>query len=161
MAGQTEHIIHFLEPLVQREGYQSLDVWLVSEHGQKIVRVFIDKDSGPITLDDCSVISHAVGDPLDVENIIEGHYNLEISSPGLDRPLRTLDHFLKVLEQTIFVYTKEKIQGRKRYKGQLKAVLQEHKIEDAQGPVLQIFIDNQDFFVPISLIEKAHLVSQF
>ena len=141
-------IFDAIEPLVTSEGYEVVDVEWLTESGRRILRVYIDRENG-VNIDDCSRISATLEDVLDVQDLISSAYNLEVSSPGLERPLRTMAHFEKSLGKKVKVVTKEKIDNRKNYKGLLKA---------AENEVLTIEIDNQDFAVPFDQVQKARLI---
>lgn len=151
MADNKNNIIELIEPIINEESCELVDVHVTHEEGRKIVRVFIDKEGGVI-LEDCSRVSHAIEDVMEVEDVVDGKYHLEVSSPGLNRPLRTVEHYQKVLGQTVQFATKEKIDGRKRYKGILK---------DVSASNVVVEIDNKDFTVPLTEIEKSHLVYEF
>lgn len=146
----VQQVIELTAPIVTEEGCELLDVDLTTENGRRVLRLYIDKKGG-VELGDCSRISHAVEDLLEVEETLSGRFNLEVSSPGLNRPLRLAHHYQEVLGQTINVTTKEKLNGRKRYKGVLQKLIDDQLI---------IEIDNQEFKVPLSEVAKAFLVFQ-
>jgi len=145
---EIQKVIDLTSPVVQEEGCELIDAELIFDLGRKTLRLYIDKPGG-VNLDDCKQVSHAIEDLLEVEDAVSGAYRLEVSSPGLNRPLRTREHFESVLGQKIQVTTKEKIEGRKRYNG----ILTELKKDD-----LIIQIDNLMYTVPMSEIAKARLV---
>ncbi len=151
MTDNIERIIKLIEPIVTEESCELIDVDLTSDFGQRVLRVYIDKDGG-VELGDCTRVSHAIEDLLEVEDAITGAYNLEVSSPGLNRPLRLLSHFQKAVGKIVNVVAKEKLNGRKNYKGILKGV------DDGD---LVITIDNADFSVPLDQVAKARLVYKF
>src|SRR5436305_11035941 len=96
--GRKEEILEKVRqlagPLAAQEGLELVDVELGGGGGRQTLRLFIDKPSG-VSLEDCTAVSRAVSVALDVEDPISGAYDLEVSSPGLDRPLRTAEHFEK------------------------------------------------------------------
>jgi ribosome maturation factor RimP len=94
------------------------------------------------------VVSRVVGDLLDVEDPISGPYHLEVSSPGLDRPLRRWEHFQDHLGMIVFVRTREALEGRKNFKGTLVDARPETIQMDCDGNVHEIALDN---------IERARL----
>lgn len=140
-----------IDPIVAENACELLDVEEVTESGQRILRVYITKDEG-VKLEDCEKVSSSIEDLLEVEEIMSGRYNLEVSSPGLNRPLTKPKHFQDSIGQVVKVQTHEPIDGRKNYKGELKEVIQDKE--------LRIFIDNQDFIVPLDKVRKANLVYQ-
>lgn len=146
-----QRVFDLTEGIVKEEGCELIDVQVVFENGRKILRLFIDKQDGGVRLEDCARVSHSVEDLLEVEEVLRGRYFLEVSSPGMNRPLRLVEHFKRVLGQKIKVVTKEKIDGRKNYKGILK---------ELKPGCLIIEIDNHDFNVPLKTVSKASLVSE-
>lgn len=151
MYRQNQHLIDLFENEVAALGYELLGIELnQSAHGS-ILRVYIDKEGG-IMVEDCVLVSRQLTGLLDVEDPIRGNYDLEVSSPGLDRPLFTIEQFRKVIGETIKLRLYEKYNDRKRFSGILKAVDDEE---------LVINCDNEEYNVPFRLIEHARLVSQF
>ncbi len=151
MNDNINKISTLIAPIIKEEGCELLDVEIVSENGKKIVRLFLEKEGG-VALGDCSKVSHAIEDILAVEGLISGGYSLEVSSPGLNRPLKTKEHFQAVLGEMVCVTTIEKIDGRRKYRGLLKKIEQDDLI---------IHVDNQDFTVPLSMLSKANLEYNF
>jgi len=93
------------EPLLAAEGLELLDVEYVREHGGTILRLTIDKPGGQVGIDECTLASRTVDTALDVGDFIPGTYNLEVSSPGLNRPLRKPEHFERVKGQKVRLKT--------------------------------------------------------
>src|SRR5689334_14323410 len=123
--------------------------------GRQTLRVFIDKPSG-VSLDDCTRISRAVSAALDVEDPIEGAYDLEVSSPGLDRPLRTPEHFRKFAGSKVRIRTFGPVpecENRKTFVGILKSY------EDNGAIVVDV--DGKDFRIPHALVSKANVEPVF
>jgi ribosome maturation factor RimP len=110
-----------IEPVVAGLGYELLGIEYLPAGKHTVIRVFIDQDSG-IRLDDCEKVSHQVSGFLDVEEPIRGKYVLEVSSPGLDRPLFKQEHFRKYLHNLIKVRLNSPVDGKRNYKGHIKAV---------------------------------------
>lgn len=151
MYRQNQVLLDLFEKEVAALGYELLGIELnQSTHGS-ILRVYIDKESG-IVVDDCVAVSRQLSGVLDVEDPIRGNYDLEVSSPGLDRPLFTVEQFKKVIGETIKLRLYEKYNNRKRFAGILKAVDDEEVV---------IECDNEEYNVPFRLIERARLVPQF
>jgi ribosome maturation factor RimP len=95
-----------LEPLLEAEGYELLDIEYKQEFGRWILRLFIDKPGG-VDLEDCVQLTGVVGPCLDMEDIIPQEYNLEVSSPGLNRPLTKRQHFVQVLGKKVRLKAKK------------------------------------------------------
>ena len=109
-----------LLPLIQEHGFELVDVEYVKEAGNWYLRAYIDKPGG-IAIDDCEVISRALSDLLDEKDFIEDSYILEVSSPGLGRPLKKDKDFQRSLGEEVEVRTFRAIEGQKEFTGTLKA----------------------------------------
>ncbi|MBF0106787.1 MAG: ribosome maturation factor RimP [Deltaproteobacteria bacterium] len=152
MAQDTaQKIIELTSGIVAEEGCELLDVELVVENGQQILRLYIDKPAGSVTMADLSCVSRSVEDLLEVEGVIKSRYHLEVSSPGENRPLRLKEHFKKVIGLKVKVITKDKIDGRKNFKGVLT---------DVESDFLTLEIDNQKYRLPFTEVARARLVGQ-
>ena len=143
-----DELSNLLEPAIERLGYELVDaeVRLGSKGG--LVRLFIDKPEG-IDLDDCEKVSLAVSALLDVEDPIPGNYNLEVSSPGLDRKLTKVEHFQRFTGETVKVQMRFPIEGRRRFRGTLVA-------SDADNIVVEV--DGESHRLPLKTIDTARLV---
>ena len=136
-------------PILNNLGFQLIDLELVVEHGRFILRLYINKEGEGVTIDDCQFASHAVEDAIEAEGIVGASYTLEVSSPGLDRPLKSQSDFEKYIGETIRLKTHEPIEGRSNYKGILEAV--------RDGRVNMI-IDGMRYEIPIAQILRARLI---
>jgi ribosome maturation factor RimP len=144
----TKRVYELIDPIVTEEGCDLLDVELASEFGQRILRVYIGKEPG-VGIQDCSRVSQAIEDVIEVEGGVTGRYNLEVSSPGVNRPLTKDKHFRDAIGCKVKIQTIEKIDGRQNYKGILKS---------ADGVKLTVEIDGQEFSLPVLAVRKACLV---
>jgi ribosome maturation factor RimP len=148
MRGQ-ERLSKLIGPVVNGLGYELVAVEYDSR--QKILRVYIDHEAG-ITLDDCSKVSHQLSGFLDVEDPIPGNYQLEISSPGMDRPLREPDHFERFKGCTVRLQLTHPLENRRKFKARLLGM-------DGDDVVLQ---DGETILhIPFESIDKARLVPDF
>ncbi|OGP76589.1 MAG: hypothetical protein A2V86_02020 [Deltaproteobacteria bacterium RBG_16_49_23] len=145
---RSRKIIH---PILSSEGLEYVDLEYRREARGWILRLYIDKEGG-ITLDDCARINREVGRMLDVENSIDTPYTLEVSSPGLTRPLKSERDFLKYQNRLIKVKTVEPVGNQRQFKGRLLKVIHEGIEIDADGKVVHI---------PFQNIAKANLVLEF
>jgi ribosome maturation factor RimP len=136
-----------LAPLVEGLGYELWELEYSPGRGNGLLRLYIDAGTG-ITVDDCERVSRAVSEQLDAADPIPGHYTLEVSSPGLERPLRTARHFERFVGETVSVETVQAVEGRRRFKGGLTA---------AGAETVEIEVDGRRWTLPISGIRKAHL----
>ncbi len=141
-------IWNLLEPVIAARGMEILGIEYRRESAGWVLRVFLDSDRG-ISVEDCAEISRVAGDLLDVADLIQTPYNLEVSSPGIDRPLRRLEHFQKYVGDIIEVRTISPVQNRRNFKGELK---------DASREAVVLKCDNRSYSIPIPLIERARLL---
>ncbi|HCW54539.1 MAG TPA: ribosome maturation factor RimP [Clostridium sp.] len=118
----VEKIEKIVEPITSELSYELYYVEYVKENGDFYLRIYIDKEEGRVSLNDCEAVSRRVSEVLDAEDPIEGAYYLEVSSPGLFRNLYTKKHFEKVLGKEILVKFNGSIDGQKSVKGILKEV---------------------------------------
>ena len=149
MATQAD-LQDLLEPGAQALGFEVLAVEISGGPGQAVLRVYIDGPEG-VTVDDCARASHQFSAILDVEDPIPGQYTLEVSSPGLDRPLTKARHFQAVVGRQIRVQTDVAVEGRKRFRGRLN---------DADSERLEMIIDGETYRIPLSRVAKARLVPE-
>ncbi|HTO98996.1 MAG TPA: ribosome maturation factor RimP [Myxococcales bacterium] len=152
--GRKEEILEKVRriagPLAAQEGLELIDVEMGGGGGRQTLRLYIDKAQG-VSLDDCSAVSRAVSAALDVEDPIDGAYDLEVSSPGLDRPLRTPEHFLKHAGERVRVRTFGPVpecENRKTFVGILKGYEESSIVVDVDGKL---------FRVPHALVSKANV----
>ncbi len=108
-------------PVARSMGLEVVQVQYRHESEGWVLRILVDKDVG-VTVDECGSLSRELSDVLDVEDLIENHYRLEVSSPGLDRPLVSLNDFEKYAGNQINLTTKRPIDGQRNFKGQLIGV---------------------------------------
>jgi ribosome maturation factor RimP len=146
-----EQIRQLAEPLLVSEGMDLVLVECLKMPRRWLVRVYMDREGG-ITVDDCAHISHQLGDLLDVHDVPPGPYTLEVSSPGLDRPLDSDRDFLKYRGFRIRLRLGEKIEGRRNFCAELL------DYEDgSEGKVLVVLADGKSFRIPREAVTKANL----
>ena len=143
-----EELRGLLEPAIERLGYELTDLELKFSGRQAVLRLFIDRPAG-VGLDDCEKVSRAVSALLDVEDPLPGRYNLEVSSPGLDRKLTKPAHFQRFTGETLKVQMRFPIEGRRRFRGQLLSA-------DDRNIVLEV--DGTQHSLPLATIDSARLV---
>lgn len=141
-------VAELVTPIAREEGCELLDVVWAFENGRNILRLLLDKEGGIVGLTDCERVSHAVEDLIGVENIVPARYDLEVSSPGLNRPLKRKKHFEQAVGKVIRAKTKIPLDNRQNYKGVLKAVGEAELVME---------IDRKEFVIPFDQIEKANL----
>jgi ribosome maturation factor RimP len=116
-----ERLIALVEPVLGRLGYELVDLEVAAARPDAVVRLYIDAPAG-IAVEDCATASRAVSALLDAEDPIPSAYTLEVSSPGLDRVLRTRGHFGRFVGERVHVELKEARAGRRRFTGKLVGV---------------------------------------
>ncbi len=146
-----DRLIELLEPVVNAIGYEIVLLEYSPRDGSSMLRLFIDGPDG-IGLDDCEKVSREVAATLDVEDVITQAYRLEISSPGLDRPLVKPEHYRRFKGEIAKIQTLAPVAGRRRFQGVLlDATDDEVSIETADGVIT----------LPLADIDKAKLVPNF
>lgn len=148
---QLSTIERIAKPVLESQGYQLAERELVMDGGRLILRIYIDKEGG-VTLEDCSEVSRSLSAHLDVEDPIPGRYDLEISSPGIERPLRYPGDFERFAGETIQLKTIEPIDGRQNYRGTLVK-------SDAKNIVMNV--DGREFVIPFSALARARIVKDW
>ena len=145
-----DRLFGLLEPVVSGLGYELVEVEFASAGRHSVVRVYIDRtDGGGVGLDDCERASRAIGAVLDAEDPMGHEYQLEVSSPGFDRPLRTVAHFERFAGSEARIELAAPLEGRRRFRGRLGPV--------ADG-IVTIEVDRKEWKLPLSGISKARLV---
>ncbi|MFO7305302.1 MAG: ribosome maturation factor RimP [Gammaproteobacteria bacterium] len=142
-----EQLSELLGPLVSELGYELWELEYVQRRGGSLLRLYIDSPRG-ITLDDCERVSHAVSERLDAVDPIPDRYVLEVSSPGVDRVLRTPAHFERFTGERVRVEMMRPIEGRKRFLGWLLAVDERE---------ITLNVDGGRVILPLDEIHKARL----
>jgi ribosome maturation factor RimP len=144
-----ERLTRLLEPVVTGLGYEM--VGLEFDANQRILRVYIDQEAG-VMVDDCSKVSHQISGVLDVEDPIPGNYHLEVSSPGMDRPLFKREHFQRFAGSLARLQLLRPLDGRRKFKARLQGL---------NGDLVILEEDGLRFEIPLDLIDKARLVPEF
>ncbi len=140
-----------LEPTVTGLGYELLGIERGRGPDAQLVRLYIDHVDG-ISVDDCETVSRQVGDVIEVENAIRGAYTLEVSSPGVERPLFTLEQHRPFIGNKIQVRLRSMVNGRRRLSGVLNDVGAEELVVD---------VDGEAFNVPFLEVERSRLVAEW
>jgi ribosome maturation factor RimP len=137
-----------LVPTIEGLGYELMDLEAKLSGGSGVLRVFIDKPDG-IGVEDCEKVSLAVSALLDVEDPVPGHYDLEVSSPGLDRKLTKVEHFQRFKGEIIKVQMRFPIDGRRRFRGTLVSSNDENIVVE---------VDGESHSLSMATIDTARLV---
>jgi len=142
MALTVPHIDELLQPGAETLGYELVAVEL-SGGDTSIVRVYIDAPNG-VTVTDCSKASRQFSAILDVADPIASRYTLEVSSPGMDRPLAKPDHFKKVVGSDVKIKMATLVDGRRRFTGELIEATDEFIVVEVDGEQTQLLYDEMD-----------------
>ncbi len=141
-----EKIRRMAEQVADEQGVELFDVELLGK-GKLLVRVYIDREGG-VTLDECERFSKSLGVLLDVENPLPGPYTLEVSSPGLDRPLRNPRDFERNIGKLCRIVTREKVENRNFFVGRISSITQE---------AVRLRMDERDVLIPWAVLSRASL----
>ncbi|MEM6641127.1 MAG: ribosome maturation factor RimP [Pseudomonadota bacterium] len=150
MAARERKILAMLEPSLLDMGYELIEVEYHSAPGGGTLRLYIDAANG-IDIEDCEAVSRQASALLDVEDPIAGQYNLEVSSPGVDRVLRTAEHFATFLGEQADVRLRRPLDGRRKFTGVITAVDED----------ITLTVDGQSVQVAVDQIERARLVPDY
>ncbi|HYN76370.1 MAG TPA: ribosome maturation factor RimP [Lamprocystis sp. (in: g-proteobacteria)] len=126
--------------------------------GAGTLRVYIDREGG-VTVDDCSAVSHQLSGVLDVEDPLPGHYDLEVSSPGLDRPLVFPEHFARFVGHRVKLRLAEKVEGRRNLEGVLLGP--DDAVAGTRPPTIRLEAEGRTWDIPMAALETARLVPDF
>ena len=151
VSSKLEQLQALLAPVIEALGYQCWGLEFLSQGRHSLLRIYIDHADG-ILVEDCEKVSRQISGVLDVEDPISNEYTLEVSSPGMDRPLFTLEQFAKHAGELVKIKLRSPYEGRRNFQGPLRGV------EDQDVVVL---VDEHEYLLPIDLIEKANIVPRF
>jgi len=149
--GMRERLVGLVEPLLERLGYELVDLEFSGGRGSAMLRVFIDRQTG-VGIEDCEAVSREVSALLDVHDPVPTGYRLEVSTPGLDRVLRTPAHYARFAGAQVAVELAVPREGRRRYTGRL---LQ----SDADG--MELMVEGAAVTFPYREVAQARLVPEW
>ena len=155
MSAYTEKVIGIVEglvtPILESEGLELVDIEFQREARGWVLRIYIDKEGG-VTLNDCTVVSQQLSAVLDVEDPIDTPYTLEVSSPGLTRPLKKPKDYERYKGKLVCIKTYQKLEGQKEFKGKLLGL---------EEDVVSLEIEGKIMNIPLKDIAKANLEYEF
>ncbi|ODS22813.1 ribosome maturation factor RimP [Candidatus Endobugula sertula] len=151
MASTQEQLTDMLAPVVEVLECELWGLEYLIQGRQATLRIYIDKDAG-VSLADCEKVSRQVSSVLDVEDPIASQYTLEVSSPGVDRPLFTLGHYQRSVGEMVVVKLNRKFAERKKLKGVIGGI---------ENDEVVIQVGDEEYLLPIESIEKANIVPNF
>ncbi len=144
------HLQDMLEPIISELGYETVRIITIGQ-ANPTLQIMIDRlDGKDIVVEDCAKVSRKVSEVLDEKDPIKDQYNLEVSSPGLDRPLTKPEHFARFAGYEAKVETDELIENRKRFKGKIISIDGENTI--------RFEMDGTEYAIPFDAVSKAKIV---
>lgn len=150
MSTLEQKLTEMLLASVEALGFELVGIEFIRT-SQSTLRIYIDSENG-INVDDCANVSHQVSAVLDVEEPITVTYNLEVSSPGLDRPMFTVEHYMHFLGKEVSFVLHMTVQNRRKWQGIIKSV---------EGKMITVTVDGKDEVFALSNIQKANLIPHF
>lgn len=144
-------VAEILLPVLNEQNIELVDIELKNEAGGKILRIYLDKMGG-ISVDDCAEVSRELSVLLDVNDIVESSYTLEVSSPGLRRPLRKESDFERFRGKKVKIKTTHPFENRRNFKGDLMGI---------EESVVSVNVDGKLYKLPLDSIKKANLELDF
>lgn len=151
MSSKLEQLQALLAPVVEALGYECWGIEFLSQGRHSLLRVYIDHANG-ILIDDCEKVSRQISAILDVEDPISNEYTLEVSSPGMDRPLFTLGQFARNAGEQVKIRLRTPFEGRRNLQGLLRGI---------ENQDVVVLVDDHEFLLPIDLIDKANIIPRF
>ncbi|MDO6515211.1 MULTISPECIES: ribosome maturation factor RimP [Neptuniibacter] len=151
MSAKMKLLQELIEPSVIALGVELWGIEFLSQGKHSTLRVYIDSENG-ISVDDCAKVSHQISGIMDVEDPIAGNYTLEVSSPGVDRPLFTLEQFAAYAGSHIQLRLRIAYEGRRKFKGILNGI---------EGDDILVVVDDEEYMLPIEYIDRANIIPQF
>ena len=147
VASRDQQIQQLLEPTVEALGFLLWGIEYLSQGKHTLLRIYIEHEDG-ISIENCAAVSEQVSSVLDVEDPITGEYTLEVSSPGMDRLLFQLTQYPAYVGEIIELRLRSAFEGRRKFKGILKGI---------EGEDVVVQVDNHEYLLPHSAIEKARV----
>ena len=147
MADIKNKITELALSTAEQHAVEIVDIELAGSSGRPLIRVFIDKESG-VTLEDCAKFSRALSALLDVEDPVPSAFVLEVSSPGLDRPLKRVRDFERSVGKLVRIITREMIENQNIFRGRITRV---------EGDTITLFFNDKEIDIPFDQISKARL----
>jgi ribosome maturation factor RimP len=152
VATKEETLKAMIAPVVEALGCEFWGLEYLSSGRSALLRIYIDRAEEGVTVEDCEKVSRQVSSLMDVEDPISGEYTLEVSSPGLERPLYNLEQFQKYVGEEVALKLRFPYEGRRKFKGRLNGV---------EGEDILLVVDDHEYLFPVDSVEKANVVPRF
>lgn len=153
MAKISDKISDLITPVIEDMGYELVGVEYVASGKHSILRIYIDIDTG-IGIEDCEKVSRQLSAIFDVEDPISGQYNLEVSSPGIERPLFNIEHYHRFLGNDINLRMHRPVDGQRKFRGSIGSV-------NDKDNTIELITELGSVILDIDLIEKANLIADY
>lgn len=144
-----KNVEDLVAPVLGNLGYDLIEREFLMDNGRYVLRLYIDKKDG-VTIDDCARVSRGIEDLIDIEGVIPVSYTLEVSSPGVNRPIRRREDFDRYVGSPVRLKTLHPVNGRSNYKGLLRRM---------DGNDIVMLVDGVEHRIPFSELSKARLES--
>jgi ribosome maturation factor RimP len=151
VSSKLEQLQAMLAPVIEALGYECWGIEFISQGRHSLLRVYIDHANG-ILVEDCETVSRQVSGILDVEDPISNEYTLEVSSPGMDRPLFTLEQFARHAGEMVKIKLRSPYEGRRNFQGLLRGVEEQDVV---------VLVDEHEYLLPVEQVEKANIIPRF
>ncbi|MCS5564284.1 ribosome maturation factor RimP [Marinobacter qingdaonensis] len=152
MSAKLKQLEDILRPVVEGLGYEFWGIEYRSQGHYSKLRVFIDNPEQGVSVDDCEKVSRQISGVMDVEDPIQTEYTLEVSSPGMDRPLFRLEQYEAFAGHRVQIRLRMAYEGRRKFEGLLKGI---------EGDDVVVVVDDHEYLLPFESIERAHIVPVF
>lgn len=152
MSGKLKQLEDILCPVVEGLGYEFWGLEFHPRGQQSLLRVYIDDAEKGVDIEDCEKVSRQISGVMDVEDPIQTEYTLEVSSPGMDRPLFRPEHYQAFTGHQVKIRLRMAFEGRRKFQGVLKGL---------EGDDVVVIVDDHEYLLPFDSIEKAHIVPVF
>jgi ribosome maturation factor RimP len=152
LSAKLKQLEEILRPVVEGLGYEFWGIEFRAQGHQSLLRLFIDDAENGIGIEDCESVSRQASGVMDVEDPIQTEYTLEVSSPGMDRPLFRLEQYQAFVGHQLQLRLRMAFEGRRKFQGLISGV---------EGDDVVVLMDNHEFLLPFDSIEKANIVPVF
>ena len=152
MSAKLKQLEDILQPVVEGLGYEFWGIEFRSQGHHSLLRVFMDDGENGIGVDGWEKVSRQISGVMDVEDPIQTEYTLEVSSPGMDRPLFRLEQYEAFVGHQVQIRLRMAFEGRRKFQGLIKGV---------EGDDVVVVVDDHEYLLPFDSIEKAHIVPVF
>jgi ribosome maturation factor RimP len=156
MGSKAETLKERIEPIVVQENLELVDLEFSQGGSSSLVRVYVDRSAG-VTVDQCADLSRKIGDLLDMEDLVRGRYRLEVSSPGLDRPLVSGADFRRKIGEKVKVFLKESVDGKTELVGRIRNLKGENLVLKV-GSIEPGQTEGEERTIPLGIVAKARIL---